>query len=71
MITVFTTGGKNPFYAATTDDLITLQQATTGRKLFTVTYGLEVKSGLNHDLACAALGSAILHNARCEGKCVD
>jgi hypothetical protein len=68
MVTVFSTGGKNHFNKASSDQLITLEQnQATKAKLFTVTYGLQVKRGLTYAEACSRLGEAILHHACNEG----
>ncbi len=64
--TVFACGGKNYFTAATTENLIEVTQHTKGARLFTVTYGLQVKAHLTYAQACSEIGAAILHNACCE-----
>lgn len=65
--TVFTYGGKNPFEAAITEHMIQVDQNDQGSKLFTVTYGLQVKRGLTYAKACTEIGAAILHYLSCEG----
>jgi hypothetical protein len=67
MQTVFEFGGANPFKAAKTKSLITLQQYESKPFLFKCTYGLEVKDKLTYGEACAKLGQAILHHLACEG----
>lgn len=64
---VFTTGGRNPFKGASTADMITVRQRESGRRLFDVVYGLQVKSNLTYAEACKELGAAILHLQCCEG----
>lgn len=36
-------------------------------KRFTVTYGLQVKSGLGYSAACTELGQCLMHHLACEG----
>lgn len=67
MKTVFTYGGTNPFANAKTKHLIQADQSESGKKLFTVTYGLQVKSGLTYSQACTEIGAVILHHLCCEG----
>jgi hypothetical protein len=67
MKTIFECGGPNRFKGAKTKSLIQVDQQTSGRKLFTLTYGLERKEGLTYAQACAAIGQAILHWQCCEG----
>lgn len=67
MITVFTHGGKNTFTGAKTENLIEVQQSESGRKLFTVTYGLQQHKGLTYAEACDEIGQCILHYACCLG----
>lgn len=67
MITVFKHGGRNPFNKATTENLIEVSQQESSRRLFTVTYGVQVKKGLTYSQACTEIGACILHNACCEG----
>ena len=64
---VFTCGGRNPFKGASTPDMITVRQRESGRRLFDVVYGLQVKKDLTYSQACAELGQAILHLQCCEG----
>jgi hypothetical protein len=40
----------------------------TGFDKFTVTYGLQVKKGLNYAQAAAEFGECVMHEACCEGK---
>lgn len=68
MITCFEHGGPNPFSGAKSRSLIQLDQDESGRKLFTVTYGLQRKSGLTYSQACRELGEVILHSLCCDGK---
>jgi hypothetical protein len=67
MQTVFECGGANPFKGAKTKSLICVEQSESKGLLFTVTYGLQRKSGLTYAQACSEVGAAILHNACCEG----
>lgn len=55
----FAYGGKNPFTAAKSDQLLELHQTDFDR--FTVHYGLSVKAGLSYAKAAAELGAAIMH----------
>ena len=45
---------------------ISVQQEPKGRKLFTVTYGLQVKSKLSYAQACKELGQCLFHALACE-----
>lgn len=65
--TVFQYGGKNPFDGAKTEALIQVDQQDKGRRLFTVTYGLQRQAGLTYSQACTELGADILHYLCCEG----
>jgi hypothetical protein len=68
MQTVFTSGGPNPFKGAKTQHLIQADQSESGKRLFTVTYGLQQKKGLTYAQACTEIGAAILHDACCQGN---
>jgi hypothetical protein len=67
MKTVFECGGSNPFKDAKTKSMISVQQSESGRRLFTVTYGLQQDKGLTYSQACDYIGRAILHDACCNG----
>lgn len=64
---VFETGGQNYFKQAKTKSAITMMQAESGKRLFTVVYGLQEKSKLTYSDACAELGACILHMLCCDG----
>jgi hypothetical protein len=64
---VFECGGDNPYKGAKHKSLITVTQKQTKTALFTVVYGLQVKTGLTYSQACTELGACILHNACNEG----
>ena len=66
MKTVFTYGGPNP-YLLNKDELIELRQSDDKNARFILTYGTEVKPGLNYADACTHLGAALLHHLSCEG----
>jgi hypothetical protein len=68
MKTVFTHGGENPFVGAKAANMIELKQQESGKRLFTLVYGLAVKKGLTYEQACKALGQVILHFECCEGN---
>lgn len=44
----------------------TIALTQQGHELFTVIYGLEVKTRLNYENAAAAFGEAVMHYAACE-----
>lgn len=67
METVFSYGGRNFFVGAKTESLIQVDQKTSGKRFFTVTYGLQQKTHLSYDEAVREIGIAILHHACCEG----
>ncbi len=67
MITVFEFGGPNPFKNARAKSLIQADQSESGRRLFTVYYGLQVKKGLTYAQACAEIGACVLHHQCCQG----
>lgn len=48
---------------------ITLTQ--TGKDSFTVTYGRQVKKGLNYSEAAHEFGCCVMHAAACEGLLVN
>ena len=64
---VFTAGGLNPFKNAKTSEMMTVKQSESGKMLFTVIYGLQVKAGLTYEQCCSELGGCILHMQCCEG----
>lgn len=64
--TCFQYGGPNKLEGAKTDAYIQLDQRTTGRQLFTVTYGLQQTTGLTYAAAAKELGECILHHLCCE-----
>ena len=68
MRTCFQYGGANPFKGAKTEALIQLDQQTSGRELFTVTYGLQRRAGLTYAAAARELGECILHHLCCESN---
>ena len=47
---------------------IVLKQSESGKKLFTVTYGLQITKDLSYSEACTELGQCILHALACESK---
>lgn len=62
----FQFGPDNTFNGAKTEKMITLEQrGANGR--FTVTYGLQRKTGLTYSEAAAELGAAIMHWQACNG----
>lgn len=65
MKTVFEYGGKN-FLNPKVPSLITVQQSEDRDKLFTITYGLQVRSGLTYSQACHEIGQCLLHYLCCE-----
>ena len=65
--TVFEFGGNNPFQGAKSLSYIQVDQDLSKRALFTVTYGLQQKSGLTYAECCAELGACILHMLSCDG----
>lgn len=67
MKTVFEWGGPNHFNGAKSRSLIQVDQSESGDRLFRVTYGLQVKTGLTYEQACREIGIAILHYQCCEG----
>ena len=67
MNSVFEYGGKNFFDGAQTESLIHVHQQKGGKRLFTVTYGLQRKADLTYDEACKELGAVILHYQCCQG----
>lgn len=50
---------------------IKLEQHETARGLFRVTYGKQVRDGLNYVDAAHELGECILHALACDSKLVD
>lgn len=64
---VFTFGGPNTFKGAKTKNYIQVDQQESKKRLFTVTYGLQQKSGLTYSQACTEIGAVILHHQCCEG----
>ena len=66
MKTVFTHGGANTFKGAKTKSYIQVDQAESGKKLFTVTYGLQQKKGLTYAQAAKELGEVLFHHLACE-----
>ena len=67
MKTVFEFGGVNFFRDAKYPALITALQSESGRRLFTVAYGLQVKQGLTYEQACREIGICVLHLQCCNG----
>ena len=65
MKTVFEFGGSNP-YLKTRNAMIELRQSEDNNGRFILTYGCEVKAGLDYARAAKALGEAILHHLSCE-----
>ena len=66
MKTVFTHGGANTFKGAKTKSHIQVDQQESGKKLFTVTYGLAQKKGLSYTQAAHKLGEVLFHHLACE-----
>lgn len=62
----FSTGGANTFVGAKSAQMLELQQ--TGFDSFTITYGLQVKTGLNYEKAAMGLGACIMHMQACNGS---
>lgn len=67
MKTVFEFGGTNFFDGAKSKSLIQADQQASGKQLFTVTYGLQRKTGLTYEQACKEIGACILHLQCCNG----
>ena len=67
MKTVFTFGGNNP-YCKNASALIEVKQSSSKNALFTVSYGLQVKTGLTYSKAAQVLGECIFHHLVCESE---
>lgn len=65
MKTVFEFGGPNVFKRAGDKSWIHVDQTEEG--VFTVTYGLQQKTGLDYAQAAKELGECIFHYLVCEG----
>lgn len=65
--TVFEFGGNNPFRGAKNKSFIQVDQDLNRRALFTVSYGLQRKTGLTYAECCAELGACVLHLLSCDG----
>jgi hypothetical protein len=66
-VTVFEFGGPNYFNGAKSRSMTQADQQQSGKRLFTVTYGLQRKTGLTYAQACAEIGACILHHQCCNG----
>ena len=65
MKTVFEFGGSNP-YLKTRNAMIELRQSEDNNGRFILTYGCEVKPGLNYAQAASELGECLMHHLACE-----
>lgn len=63
--TVFTFGGPNP-YDKNASALIEVKQSDRKDALFTVSYGVQVKTGLTYARAARELGECMFHHLACE-----
>ena len=62
----FAVGGANPYKEAPRGSML-IELRQQGRDVFSVRYGLQLKTRLGYSTAARELGECIMHAAACDG----